>query len=330
MVSPSSVPKQLRASWLLLLLPVVLVAGLLVFRKPAPVKPNSNLEDAAKNKDLDSVMKQVQAGASVNSISSAGHSALFAAASNGDTKMVEYLLQNGASPNADVKGKNTPLDAGAMAGSLPVVQLLISHGADIHPASNDGETPLHAAAAGGNVHIVKLLLDKGLDPNARRTVDHATPICDAASAGNWNIVEVLRKNGGDIDITGYHRRTPLTLTILTRHRDVARKFIAAGADINIADADGAKPVQYALIIGDWDLAMMLLPKTNDPGHYDRGGRNLMYYAAFYGAPMSVVNALLAAGVSPNEKPNVQSPLSIAEANKDQAFIDALKKAGATD
>ncbi len=320
--------RKKKAAQMILGFPAILIFALLWYGRPANTRPKGSLVDAAKSGNQAAIQQHLAAGESANTMNAGGHTPLYEAALNGDTETVHYLLQSGASPNADAKGKNTALDAAAMAGNFAIVQELVAKGADLKPYSNDGQTPLHAAADGGNANIVSFLLDKGLDPNARRTSDHATPICDAASGGRWAAIDVLKSRGGSIDTPGYHRRSPLSLSILRRHRDVSRKLVDAGADINQADADGAKPLQFALIVHDYELAMQLLPKTKDLNAYDRGGRNVLYYAVFYGAPLEVDKALVDVGVSPNQKIKDQTPLIVAKENKDKELLDLLRKAGA--
>ncbi len=322
-------PKKRNSALLvLLIIPIGLAAGVFVYAKRLQPKPKGSIVDAAMGRDLEGVEAHVASGTPLNSLGASKHTALYSAALNGDAKMVDYLLQKGASPNAEPKGKNSPLIAACLSGNVSIVRALVDKGADLHPINNDGQTPLHAAAASGRTDLVSYLLDKGLDPNAQRKVDHATPICEAASAGNWDCIELLRKRGGNIDIQGYHRRTPLSLTILTRHRDVARKLVDAGADVNIADADRMKPLHFCFGAGDSELALRLLPMTKDPGAYVRGGKNALYYAVAYAAPIEVDKALIAAGVSPNQKTGGQIPIVVARENKDQELIDLLVKAGA--
>jgi len=326
-----SVPRGwLKPGLLLLLVPIALGGWLIWFSRPGHVKPKDSLFEAVNKQDLKSVQAHVLTGASLNDVSESGHTALFTAAGNGDAPTVKYLLEHGASPNAELAGRTTPLDAGALAGSLEVVTDLIKHGADVKQTTKDGETSLHAAAAGGNVAIVKLLLEKGLDPQARRKTDHATPLCDAASGGHWDCIQELTAHGAKIDTTGFHGRSPLTLSIQGRHREVSRNLIAAGADVNLADYDGIKPLAFAIIAGDYDLVKQLIAITKDLGKYQSAGRNVLYTAVFYAAPKDIIQELLDKGVTPNQINKNQTPLQIATENEDKELIAALKKAGATE
>ena len=324
---------QAGKRWLpiaLLLVPVAIFGGLFAFGRSQKPKPRMPLIDAARASDFESVEGNVIAGSPVNTLSMSGHTALYAACANADEKTVDYLLAHGASPNAEQTGKDTPINVGAMAGNLHIVQALIDKGADLHAFSRDGQTPLHAAATGGNTEIVSLLLNKGLDPNARRKVDQATPICDAASSGKWDALDYLRTHGGDLNISGYHGRTPLSLTILRRHRDISRKLIKVGADVNIRDVDNSSPLEYAMVVGDFDLARKLIPMTKSIGTYDRAGRNELYCAVAFAAPTDIIKSLVDAGCPVEQKNPGPSPMSIAVDNGDKELIAVLKAAQANE
>ena len=289
-------------------------------------KPNNDFLAAVQNDDSYSVRADIESGSSPNAIYSNGHSVLYQAAENGDQNMVHFLLQSGASPNADVKGKSTPLDVAAMLGNMSMVADLVASGANLQPSQVDGQTPLHAASTGGNVEIVRFFLNKGLNPNARRSTDDATPICDAASAGKWNCIELLRAYKGDIDLTGFAHRTPLTLAILARHPDVATKLIDSGGDVNIADKQKSKPLSYALLMTDFEVAKQLLPRTKNMAAYDLNGNNALYYAVSANAPLEIVSALVDAGCKNAQLNNRPTPILEADPN-DRPLIDLLKKAG---
>ncbi len=324
---------QAGKRWLpiaLLLVPVAVFGGLFAFGRSQKPKPRMPLIDAARASDFENVESNVLAGSPVNTLSTSGHTALYAACSNADEKTVDYLLAHGASPNAEQTGKDTPINVGAMTGNLHIVQALIDKGADLHAVSRDGQTPLHAAATGGNTQIISLLVNKGLDPNARRKVDHATPICDAASAGKWDAIDYLRTHGGDLNITGYNGRTPLSLTILRRHRDISRQLIDVGADVNIRDADNVGPIQYSMVVGDFDLTRKLIPMTKKIGSYDKAGRNELYCAVAFAAPTDVIQLLIKAGCPVEQKNAGPSPMSIAVGNDDKELIAILKAAQANE
>ena len=319
-------PRRPVLAWFLLAVPVALVAGLIWRASHSITKPHISIFDAAQGENIEAVKSHVLTGTAVDSLSESGHTALFSAAGNGDVATVEYLLEHGASPNAEARGKSTPLMMAAQAGNLQVVKDLLARNADLHPVTLSGQTPLHAAASGGNAEIVKLLLDKGLDKGAVRKTDHATPICDAASAGHWNCIKVLKDNGASIDTPGYRGRTPLALTILTRHPETAQELIRAGADVNIADKDHVKPLVAAISADDWATTEMLIPLTKDIDKRDRYGSNAVYYAVVENAPLEIVRSLIDRGCTVDTKDKVHGPLLVARANHNQPMVDLLEHA----
>ncbi len=83
---------------------------------------------------------------------------------------------------------------------------------------------LHLAACQGNESIVAQLLDWGVDPNCR-------------SPGN---------------------RTPLMSAVGNEHSgEIARRLIAAGADLNAVDRDGRTALQQAVAVHDLAMAAVL-------------------------------------------------------------------------
>jgi|GEM_PF-3409501 len=103
------------------------------------------LVQAVENGDLPDVVRQLNAGASPDSVSSdkdgQGETVLSIAAGSGSLPMVKLLVQRGADINAtDFWGGNAVTSA-ATWGNDEVVRFLVDHGADVN-ADDDGATAL--------------------------------------------------------------------------------------------------------------------------------------------------------------------------------------------
>ena len=156
--------------------------------------------------------------------------------------LIERLLDAGANPNArtreypherrfilvvvgsvswvDLTGE-TPFLRAAAAGDVDVMRLLLAHGADPNIATNAGTTPL-MVAAGVNwavaetsdfgdaalLEAVKLAHSLGLDVNAVNSMGIAA-IHGAANRGANDVIEYLAANGARLDVADAQGRTPL-------------------------------------------------------------------------------------------------------------------------
>jgi ankyrin repeat protein len=156
--------------------------------------------------------------------------------------LIERLLAAGADPNArtrefpherrfilvvvgsvswvDLTGQTAFLRAAA-AGDVEVMRLLLAHGADPNIATDAGTTPL-MVAAGVNwavaetfdlghaalLEAVQLAHSLGNDVNARNSMGVAA-IHGAANRGANDVIEYLAANGARLDVADAQGRTPL-------------------------------------------------------------------------------------------------------------------------
>jgi ankyrin repeat protein len=161
---------------------------------------------------------------------------------DGALKLIERLLLAGANPNArtrefpherryivsivgsvawvDLTGQ-TPFLRAAAAGDLAVMRLLLEHGADPNIATYAGTTPL-MVAAGVNWAVaetydegpeallaaVKLAHELGNDVNAVNSMGIAA-IHGAANRAADDVIEYLAANGARLDVADAQGRTPL-------------------------------------------------------------------------------------------------------------------------
>jgi ankyrin repeat protein len=156
--------------------------------------------------------------------------------------LIERLLEAGADPNArtrefpperrfilsvigsvawvDLTGQ-TPFLRAAAAGDVEVMRLLLAHGADANIATDAGTTPLMVAAGVnwsvaetfdvGNESLfeaVQLAHSLGNDVNAQNSMGVAA-IHGAANRGANDVIEYLAANGARLDVADAQGRTPL-------------------------------------------------------------------------------------------------------------------------
>ncbi len=119
-----------------------------------------------------------------------------------------------------------------------------------------GDTALHLAAAGYRVEIVKLLLAGRADPNSVGHHRWGRPLHYAADgyvAGPaWDpkrqvkTIRLLLAAGADINAQDKNGATPLHRAVRTRSAAAVRSLLAAGAELAIRNKPGSTPFHLAV------------------------------------------------------------------------------------
>ncbi len=210
---------------------------------------------------------------------------IFEALEPGNEEALKKLIASGADLN--VKGPvGTPLAVTAIYGYTASAMLLINGGADINAPGNDGSTALHAAAFFCRPEIVKSLLAKGANVNAQN-LKGETPLSSfalpwPAAQGIYQFVggllqvpmdqkelERIQKTrpqiakmlggGGAPQPAGRPPITDLMGAVYYEDLAAARKFIAAGADINAPTPDdGGTPLHTAAFVCNTEIVKVLI------------------------------------------------------------------------
>lgn len=148
------------------------------------------------------------------------------------------------------------LAEGAALGDVDVCRARLASGASTEAPSPDGWRPLHLAAFFGHAAVVALLLASGASPS---------PLADSAQ-GN----------------------TPLHAALAGRYDDqVVRALLAAGADVNVADAHGVRPVHLAAARGYVAVLEQLVAAGARPGEAMPDGTRAVDLAEQRGHPEAV-------------------------------------------
>jgi beta-lactamase regulating signal transducer with metallopeptidase domain len=163
---------------------------------------NKALLEAIESKEMDDVVKLLDAGVDVNAAVAGDGSPLIVAAREGDIKTARLLLDRGADVNMPVSGDGNPLIAAASAGNVEVAKLLLDRGANIEQVVPGDENALIQASSEGETEMVRFLISRGADVNARVWVDEGpqrqewrTPLNQARKAGRKEVVNILLAAG---------------------------------------------------------------------------------------------------------------------------------------
>ena len=269
----------------------LIFVGLSVLAIAAADSARPPIVDAARNGNHEALRALLKQKTDVNAPEADGSTALLWASYRNDLESADLLLRAGARPDAANDLGATPLWAASQNGSSAMVRRLLEAGANPNAALLSGETPLMVAARGGYPKVVELLLTKGANLNARGARAQ-TALMWAVAQKHPEVVKVLLAHGADIQarsetwnevmavaphgLLEYNRAIPhgndTALLFAARVGDLesAKLLIAAGANVNDADAWGVSALTLAAHAGFRDVAALLLDKGADANQATAG------------------------------------------------------------
>lgn len=230
---------------------------------------------AAGARGAESVKLLIDAGANVKHRSRDGQTALHFASNRGSIETVRLLLEKGAEVDAMDRHGWTPL-GGAVGGNSDVAKYLMLNGASVNPRWSKSETavdinrhpvaPLHQAARHADIDMVRLLVENGATVNARNEEGH-TALYGAVQRNKQDVVAYLLDRGA---ITGAKDsamgRTELHIAAILGNRDIASMLVQHGAEMNAMDDQKKNPLDYAFFHGFKHLGYDLLAAGADDAH----------------------------------------------------------------
>ena len=293
------------------------------------------LIEAVKSGDRAAVRTLLQGKPEVNATLADGTTALHWAAQLDDLEATNLLLKAGADVRAVNRYGLTPLHAAAVNGNPALIAALLKAGADPNAALPEGETVLMTAARTGDVEALRVLLDAGARLGAQEGWFGETPLIWAAAEDHAGAVALLVQRGADVNgrsvKQNYRSRragqsilalgdwTPLMYAARENALEAGRALVAARADLNLVDPDGATALVIAIINANYDFAKLLLEAGADPNIVDTAAAMGPLYAAAdmhrlavgHGRPnphpsgeldaVDIVRLLLQKGADPNAR-----------------------------
>src|ERR1700683_4805516 len=276
------------------------------------------LLDAAKSGDKDAIRSLLQKKADANAAEADGTTALHWASYHDDLDTADLLIRAGANVNSVTDLGATPLWLASENGSSAMVRRLLAAGADAHLALLSGETPLMVASRSGYPDAVEQLLAKGANANAHGARGQ-TALMWAVSQQHPEVVKVLIAHHADLTLRSDvynevmavppHGYLPYNLTVphggetalmfATRVGDLesAKLLVAAGANVDDADAWGVSATTLAAHSGFTDMVLFLLDKGADPNAAPHG------FTALHEAIMRRDDKMVAALLDHHADPN---------------------------
>jgi ankyrin repeat protein len=253
---------------------------------------------AARTGDHSAAMALLREGAVVDTVEADGTTALHWAAHFGDAELVRALLAAGADARVANRYGMTPLQVAAVEANVEVIEALLAAGADAGAVLPEGETVLMTAARTGSAGALRVLLAHGADVEARDTFHGESALIWAAAENHADAIRVLAEHGADIDgrsalltLEPRQRRagqsilplgawTPLMYAARENALAAGEALVAAGANLDLTDPDGATALVIAIINAHYEFAELLLDAGADPNVVDNeAGMGPLYAAA---------------------------------------------------
>lgn len=282
------------------------------------VAEEPELPRAAQAADLGRVEALLKQGAEVGSRLADGTTALHWAVLASNHEMVNHLLEQGADANAADRYGTTPLSLAALNGDPATTQALLEAGANPNALDAARESVLMTAARTGSLEVVDHLLEAGALVGYKEPEYGLSALLLAALENHPEVVTRLARLGGRVnDATrvgpvppsilpckggcgsegvGVNRggvpdrgerpaqeggMTPLLYAARDGHVELARALLAAGAELELAEANGITPLLMSLINGHVAVAELLLTRGARVNVADFYGRTPLFAAVEY-------------------------------------------------
>jgi uncharacterized protein len=192
----------------------------------------------------------------------AAYRGLHAAAASGDAAEIKRLAATGGSLDIRDGQGRTPLMVAAFQRHVEAARELIQAGADLNLLENQAYDVITIASVLDDLQMVKLAIASGGDTRAITSPYKGTALIAAAHLGHADVVAALIAGKAPPDHVNNLGWTALIEAIVlgdggARHQATVAALIKGGADLNLSDRQGVRPLSLARTRGHGKIAEML-------------------------------------------------------------------------
>jgi ankyrin repeat protein len=204
------------------------------------------------------IQRLLDAGVDPNIVDATGETPLMVAARNGQPSALGVLLGHGARVDArDPEFEQTALMIAVRENHSAAVELLLSSGAAVNAQTRKGPTPKFVPPCKGTgCGSEGVGINRGGLPDRGRRADAKggmTPLLYAARDGRVAAARMLVAAGADIEMADANGIRPLLMAVLNNNLLVARILLDHGADVNADDFWGRSPLWAAVEFRNLDM-----------------------------------------------------------------------------
>ena len=190
------------------------------------------------------------------------YAGLHEAAAKGDVAEIEKLIAEGEKPNIQDSKSRTPLIVAAYMKKPEAVRALLALKANPNALDIERYDIVTIAAVANDLDTLKAALDGGASAKNITSRYDGTALIAAAHLGHAEAVKMLIAAKAPLNHVNNLGWTALMESVVlgsgdANHTATLRALVEAGCDVNIADKQGATPLQHARRRGYVEMARIL-------------------------------------------------------------------------
>lgn len=250
---------------------------------------------------------------------SSSATAFYLACKSGHLEIAKLLQQNGAHIGKTSTGLS-PLRVSCVNGRTSIAKFLIEKldAKNLNEPDRNGRSALCLAVEAGHLEIVKMLIDKGVNKDQ----DLLLLACENRRA---EIAEWFLENGhykDQVNEDNAKGETPLILACKADLKNLVSLLLSYGADPNLSDDRGSRPIDYAVTNHNIDILNDLFDHGVDLNAPNKKGITLMHFACSNNK-VDMVKFLKQKGARFDSKYNYLTPIHIIIYNQNKALLDLV-------